>query len=94
MDRSVGVNLAEELTGTTRFKIPRTRLPDGYKWVNGRLTKIQRREDQTAIGLKHGHTYPRNNKGKLQNGRNKVPNCIHHAATGESYRPMTKISSR
>ena len=36
-----GVNLSEEWSGTTRFWILRTRLPEGYKWVDGRPTKIQ-----------------------------------------------------
>ena len=36
-----GVNLSEEWTGTTRFQILRTRLPDRHKWVNGRPQKIQ-----------------------------------------------------
>ena len=35
-----GVTLFEEWTGITRFQIPRTRLLEGYKWVNGRPTKI------------------------------------------------------
>ena len=29
-------------TGSTRFQILRTRLPEGYKWVVGRPTKIQK----------------------------------------------------
>ena len=35
-----GVNLSEEWTGDTRFQILRTRLPEGYKRVNGRHAKI------------------------------------------------------
>ena len=34
--RAKGVNLSEEWTGTTRIQILRTRLPEGYKWVDGK----------------------------------------------------------
>ena len=36
-----GVTLSEEWTGTTRFQILRTRLPEGYKWVNGKTYEHQ-----------------------------------------------------
>ena len=38
-----------EWTGTTRIQILRTRLPDGYKWVDGRPSKIRKiaRPDST-----------------------------------------------
>ena len=37
-----GVNLSEEFTGIARFQILRTRLLEGYKWENGRPSKIQK----------------------------------------------------
>ena len=44
------VNLSE--TGTTRFQILRARRPQGYKWVSGRPTKIQKstRPDTCLVG--------------------------------------------
>ena len=33
--------VSEECVGTTRFQHMRTKLPEGYTWVNGRPTKVQ-----------------------------------------------------
>ena len=45
--------LSEEWTGTSKFLILRTRLPEGYEWVNARPTKIPNttRPDSVAWGL-------------------------------------------
>ena len=85
--KAKGVNLSEEWTGSARFQIPRTRLPEGYKWVVGRPTKIQQTTSQTVYCFKLGHKYQRNKKNqRLQNGQNKMSNGKQHAATQESAR--------
>ena len=87
---ATGVNLSEEWTGTARFQIPRTRVPEGHKWVHGRPTKIQKitRPDsiwpEALIGFSK-----KENENILQNGQKKVPNCKQHAATGKSVRYST-----
>ena len=68
-----GVNLSEEWTGILRFQILRTRLPEGYKWVNGRPTKIQETtRPDGKNGLKLGREYPRHKrKNHCRMGRRK-----------------------
>ena len=43
------VALSEEWIVTRRLGISRTKLPEGYKWVNGRLTNIQKTKRADAI---------------------------------------------
>ena len=61
------VALTEEWVGTTRFQISRTTLPEGYKWANGRPTKIQKTPRPDTIWPEE---WPRFSK-KLQNGKNR-----------------------
>ena len=93
--RAKGVNLSEEWTGTSRFQILRTRLPEGYEWVDGRPMKIQK-TTRSDSKWPEASTQLSKEQTQLQNGPTNVPNCKQHAATGAStrYRPMTKITSR
>ena len=92
-----GVNLSEEWIGIARFQILRPRLLEGYKWVNGRPTQIEKSTRTNSMWLELGQCYPRNKKSMhLQNGQKKRPNCKQQAVTGESTRcrPMTRLTSR
>ena len=67
---------------TVRFQILRTRLPEGYKRVNGRPTKnLKRQPDQLVyFRLEAWVRFSKQHvEMKLQIGQKKVPNCKQHA---------------
>ena len=89
--------VSKEWTRTTWFQIQRTRLPEGYKWANGRPTKIQKTTRPDSIWLEAKTQLSRKQQEKIALlSEKKVPHCKQHAATEEStrYGPMTKIASR
>ena len=45
--------LSKEWIVTTRCRLLRIKLPDEYKWVNGRPTKVQRQHDMSRSGQKN-----------------------------------------
>ena len=88
------VNLSEVWKGDD--KIPdlsiKKRLLERSKWVNGRPTKIQKTARPDSMWLEASTQWSKKQEDNvLQTEQKKVPNCMQHAATGNSTRnrPMT-----
>ena len=79
-ERRVSIS-SEEWTGTTRFQILRTRLPEGYNWVDGRPMTIQK-TTRPDSKWPEASTQLSKEQTQLQNGQTNVRNCKQHAATG------------
>ena len=69
-----GVNISEKWTGTTRFQILRTRLPEGLRRVNGRPTKIQKTTRPDSIWPEAWTRLSQNQRDK-RNGRMGTRRC-------------------
>ena len=76
---AMDVNLSEDWTGTTRFQILRTRL-EGYIWVSGRPTKIQKITRPDSIWPQAWMQLSKDSSNNVQIGRKSMPNCRQHTA--------------
>ena len=84
------VNLSQEWTGVIRFQILRTRLPEGYRWIQKSIRPDSIWLDAwTKLSKKHI-------VNELQSGRKSKTNCNQLAATWESMKfwPTTRITSK
>ena len=88
------VNLFQEWIVTTRFQILRTKLPEGFKWVQG--SPMIQRTRPGSIWPEAWTIKQETKRDILQIGPRKVPNWNQQAATGESgrSRPTTRVTSR
>ena len=72
------ISLSEEWNRTMRIQILRTRLPEGYKWVEGRPTEVAQVDPPRQHLAGSIDEAVQETERKLQIGKKSMPNCKHN----------------
>ena len=71
------ISLSKEWNRTMRIQILRTRRPEGYKWVEGRPTKVPQVDPPRQHLAGSMDEAVQETERKLQIGKKSMPNCKH-----------------